>query len=131
MPRNDIIFQNTERTCTITCREEFLYKPYTPKKRSTLKKTNKALFIQKSEPFFLYGDNVAFTAKVSKQNADCIYLMYSDNLPIEFTGQYGEQYTIELIEPPEIMYKYSYAEITGQLTIMCIETDVQPQCPVQ
>lgn len=127
MNRPDIVLTNTQRTCTITCKEEFTYKPYIPKKRTVLKKSTKAVFLQRSVPQFINGDVISFKALVLKPTAYCLYQMHKDSEVIEFTGQYGEQYTIELSKF-EMELNYSYATISGEMTVLCVQTEIQDPC---
>ena len=74
MSRQNIIFTNSQRTCEITCNEELTYDPYIPEIRTSIKKSNKAIFIQNELPKVIHGDTFEIKAMtISKEHAYCLY----------------------------------------------------------
>lgn len=113
----------------ITPKEYFSYKPYIPSKRSIVKETQKAVFIQRSVPCFVTGE-FSFESKIFKQNADALLQFYRQCSTIEFSGQYGEVLGVEILEL-EVMYGYRLAEVTGKFQVLCEITENQPQCRLE
>lgn len=126
MIRPDITLTNSQRTCIITCKEEFTYDPYLPEKRSYVKQSNKAVFIQREVPNFLMG-KIKFKGKVNKDTAECLYNLHRDCETTELKGQYGEVLGVDF-KLDKFKYYKEHAEIEGQMTVLCEIEPIKSQC---
>ena len=129
MIRPDIVLENSQRTCTITPKEEFKYKTPIPKKRSHTKESNKAIFIQREVPCFLTTE-IQFSGKVNKDTAYCLEQLHRDCETIELTGQYGEVLGVEMMLE-EMQYYCEHAEFSGKFMVLCEITPSGPQCEIE
>lgn len=126
MSRPDIKLTNSEGTCTIDVKQEFIYKPFLPKKRSYTKETNKAIFIQRQTPNFLTGE-ISFSGKVNKDTGDCLLQMHRACETVTFEGQYGETYGVDFMLE-DLEYMYDHAKIKGKMIVLCEIEETEPQC---
>jgi hypothetical protein len=109
----------------------FKYVPYIPKKRISVKMTQKGSFTQKLLPIFVHGEEFVdfsidlVTAPVAKQLLDFYNL--DDNFT--FNGIWGEQYLVEFSEYKPEPRRGPWA-ISGKLRVICVEADLNPafQC---
>lgn len=115
--RPEITLSNSLRECTMDCSEEFKYKFPTTKKRTHIKESNKAIFIQRQIPCFLTYD-IKFSGKVTRKTADCLQLMHRDCETITLNGQYGEELGVELMLEPMKVY-CEHVDISGTLKVLC------------
>lgn len=103
----------------------FKYTPYIPKKRLSVKKTQKGTFTQELLPRFLHGEEFLewsidlTTAPIAKSLFD----MYNLDDTFGFTGAYGEDYLIEFSEYTATQ-KGGFWVVSGKFRILCVTADV-------
>lgn len=105
----------------------FSYNPYIPKKRITVKKTQKGSFTQKRLPLFLHGEEyiewsiTLTTSPIAKQ----LYELYNLEDNFNFKGAYGDEYLVEFSEITT-KPKCGFWEISGKFRVLCLISDFCP-----
>ena len=126
--------ENTETGEVFNLPCEFnVNKVYVKKKRKSVKRTSKAIFVQTAVPLFIHGDEgFEWVIEVTIRSvAQFFYNVYEQDVVWRYTGCMGEVFLIEMREPLEIGKAICGRHpLSSTWTVLCIVEDYDWGCGV-
>lgn len=106
----------------------FHYVPLVGEKRVSYKKTAAGIVSQRSDPLIIHQGEIPFSlVGFGDQPSQDIWDAFNNPLPLEFTGYYGEEHTVE-IKSLSVEVRGGIYHISGIMQVLCTAVPFQPSC---